>query len=607
MALLTRERGLELSEMLINEPDMDGPQRTSMLVELLGLARDDATFMSEVAALLGGCDLSAPRNQERASGIWGSRHHLWKAANGMATSNLTESALLVAVLLWFRASSVTLSVSSSVEVDKVEGLLRAGRHCVTALVVDGTSAGVPRGPPGLPSLAHMPQLSQVTARFMPPLLPAAQSLVAELSRRAPSQLERLELSWAPPHLAAELPAEFGAWAGADERWDAPLPASLRHLSVEEASFMLRCGLADAVAACPALISLKIGGSETAGEEEVLQFDSPAVLRALTLQHPGAPPPHTHLHSLVLSDVFLSPELARAVGGLPALRELSLSGVYTLAKDGQEMTEALRSMGSSLRRLRSLSVNESLFRDEAELAPLLQGLALCGGGKARGAGVSLSSLRLHLPTHSPSLPFSSAALAGLLASAPIADLRLTHKGLSADFAGGPVSLRSLQLGVLNLAEPGVLGRVAAGLSACRGLERLSLSMLDRLSHHISTDGILAVLLGALTPHCLDLERLEIGPPVGYGALSQARAHLFPQSAAALAALHRRRQREASAGPAWCVVMAGVLAAQERRVRCVAGSLPPSPPPGTSMLQRMPASVLRAVGSYLPHRAVPLLVV
>lgn len=584
------------------------PAGVDVLRGMFALAREDAAFAAEVEPAFGARQVrSAERLLAlRRDSAAGRPADVLRA--GLVPLDPAWQPVLAAVL-WWRRSPAALGVPGNVCNRVLEGLLRAGRHCVERLVLDGASARV-EDPARLPSLAHMELLREVSARFVPPRLPCAQTLVAALARHAPPALTSLDISWAPccPEEEEEGEGERAA------RWTAALPGSLLRLSLEEAGDMLRAGLAAAVAdSCPRLHSLSLGMDGSAWDEPSAGRHAATLLPLL-----GAETGCRHVHTLALSDVCLSPRLAASLGAAAAaaggaLRHLTLNGVYTLAADERATPGSMRSLGRGLRALQSLALRDCLHRDEAELGPLLEGMAAAGCG-------ALASLELTLPEGAGALPRACRALAALLSTAPVRDLCVSPPrsaealtpALADALACAAPTLRTLRLHELTVRSHGTLHHLAARLAECTALRHLSLQLRGQSwQEGASADGTLAHLLQALAPGALDLELLDSGCITHPRRLSLEQAVLrgeaqnFPESAAAYAALRTRRDAEARSRPAWLVVCAGLLDQQERRVAAGAGRWARTPA-ASSPLAALPASVLRDVATFLPHKAAPLTV-
>lgn len=391
-------------------------------------------------------------------------------------------------------------------------------------------------------------------------------------------------------------------------WPGHLPETLLHLCVDDAGHYFAAGLARAVArCCPRLESLQLS---VGFMRSVSDRDTAAALA-------GMLPSLRALRSLSLADVWLSAEAAAAVAALPALLDLSLCSVEA---DPAGLA-ALAVLGGCS--LRSLSVTNSMG---AHLPALLRGMAAAGAGGGR----CLTTLHLELPhRRGPAAGTCeggrlAAALAELAASAPLLEhLSVTGDyrdceeaaliGLASAAAAARGTLRTLHLAGMR-PRPRAEGDCAlfyqdfyARLSACARLERLSLDdalgSLDAwhpgaLSRR---DVRLAALVGTVAAAAPRLGTLRTGCFGCQPARLSADTHpALPRTVAAVARVEAARMRDAGRA-AWAVVCAGIVGAQERRVREAKRPLPqgarPPRPATRAPLATLPASVLRDLGAFL----------
>jgi hypothetical protein len=381
-----------------------------------------------------------------------------------------------------------------------------------------------------------------------------------------------------------------------------LPSSLVELTLEDAGRFFADGLARVVVrSCPRLESLHLGLGFL---HHTLDSDTAAALAELLRAMPG-------LRALTIGEAWLSPDVLRALAGMPHLASLTLRRV-------DSAMEGLEALGRGMARLENLVVQESLGD---RLALLIRGMA---------AAPRLASLLVSddEPSHCTRL---AAAFAGFPSDSALTDLALVGgrtmcnaedlEALLATLA--PLRrLRSLSLtGFRPCLRPcsptEVFVPLFARLAAFPALERLSLG--DLLGQSVGADGEdvrLAALIATVASAAPRLGSLRTGR-IGCEPLRLAAgAHMQedeglagtllivdPLRRAVEAAKRVEASRVRHSGrAAWGVVAAGIVDRQERRV---AGAARRPSCGGRTIAETLPASVLREVAACLPG-AVPLLV-
>jgi hypothetical protein len=492
---------------------------------------------------------------------------------------------LLAAMLWFAPPDAPLPplwFSGAIEPRSVRLLLLAGRRSLRQLTFDRGACFVPAvDRPAFAPLARCEALEAVRVRSIPPH--CQDHLTSALAMYAPPSLVSLSLEFFAAHQT-----------GPPAPWTGGLPGSLLHLSITNAGRIFGSGeapLATVIAEhCPRLTSLSVDLYSPQGDDATDATDA-AALAELISRLPG-------LHSLHLSTVFLSDRLIAALAAVADLRCLTLRGTYGISMLDADL------MARAFRNLRSLTLSDFFFETETSALNefLLRGIS---------HAPHLDTLHLALPSCYPDMRQLASTIAVCTSSAPVRDL-CVHVGAVDDASCLALvdaaslarrTLRSFSLSLVSLSERSTWAEIARRLAGCIWLERLVVRPSPARGSFVCPhrlDEQLLAMVQDVAAHAPRLEEIRTGD-LGDSPTSLAEDPLLgsylprSQLAARHVAASRRRQ---TTGPAWGVVMAGIVAQQERRLRAATAA--------SSILCLVPASVLRKVHGFLETTPALLLV-
>ena len=416
--------------------------------------------------------------------------------------------------------------------------------------------------------------------------------------------------------------------------DEHLPASLIELSLVNVGSFLHDLARILPARCPRLVSLHLNIGYADHMVPTLDVGLGNSLVDLLGALPG-------LVSLSLKDLWLYPNVLRAIGDLANLRKLKLHNVKA-AGPGVEV--ALRPVGSGntadtvALRARHPSKIGNRFRQLRQLA-LTDNF---GGGlplllRAISSAPRLTFLTVHLTYLSDEL---ISALATCWSSSPLESLFISSdrrvcraaqlEGLVRAVLGARRTLRSLSISSLRSerATDGAIcgGGIFAHLIKLTELRRLTLTDvfgdLGAISNDRSLnrlDCLLFMLVTTVATAAPGLQQIDVNFGAHSHTLPEKRTLVtrLPLTGPQVERVERQRKVEGG-GSAWGVVSAGIAAAQERRIaaaqerriaapqekRGIAASEKMATTAAGSSLHRaysivelVPASVLRNIGSFL----------
>jgi hypothetical protein len=493
---------------------------------------------------------------------------------------------LLATMLWFAPPACPLPplwFSGAIEPRSIRLLLLAGRRSLRQMTFDRGACFLPEiARPAFAPLARCELLEAVRVRSIPPQ--CQDHITSALAQYAPPSLVSLSLEF------------FAAHQIDTYRWKGGLPRSLLHLSLTNAGRIFgQTGLAAAIAEhCPGLTSLSVDLYSPHADDASDDTDS-AALAQLISRLPG-------LHSLNLGTVTLTDPLVAALASLPDLRCLCLRGAFVRSwADGDLLARALRN-------LRSLTLSDFFDVDTGALNRFL----LLGLSQAR----HLDTLHLTMQSCYPDVRQLASTIALCTSSAPIRDLCVNVGAIDDGSCLALVdaaalarrTLRCFSMSQMGLSERSTWAEIARRLAGCVWLEKLVVRPSPARGSMVCPrrlDEELIALVRDVAAHAPRLEEIRTGN-LGTSPTSLADDPLLgsylprSQLAARHVAACRRRQ---TTGPAWGVIMAGVVAQQERRLARGGGAHAAA---ASSVLCLMPASVLRKVHGFLETTPAPLLV-
>jgi len=573
-----------------------------MLRAFLAAARADPAFMLEVGSYAGEAWLNHAAEYALRFVLLPFAHPNRMLVGG---DTYPEAAVpIMAAVLWFaRPPLSSLFVRPATRAPWLELMLRAGRRCLECIEFFGGACVIPpEWHSAFEPMQRCERLHTVRAQNIPEHSP--EHLASVLAKFAPPSLVSLELQFLPivPRRFADRPT--------DARWRVPLPGSIQSLVLRDARTYFVSGLSDVIACCcPRLTSLHLELMDSEFVEEEGPAGAAAGGEHRPETHPAAAisamlPALADLRTLTLSDMEVSAAVMRAIAALPQLRTLSL--LHVGGADDLDLTSALREFGASASSLSALHMRNSLNRRETELVPMLDGL--------RNASLSVFSLEFSAPAYLSGCTQSIAdALRRCLALNPLIELSLripvAHPpAVAALIAAAACARLSLRRLALRFDAMRIDEECGAVLGECALLESLKIKAIYK------DDARLRRLLETVAARTPYLERLQTdsiaSTPACLDEPGSALAKRFPESAALYARIMAQRRRMVTAR-AWAVVRTGIERGQEARLRrgreeraASLGAQPCSSRCRGSLLECLPASVLRRMDGFLDAQAVRL---